>query len=82
MFFSIHIIWFNFFVQITNDLNIVDEIQNDLKNFKLQFDFIFICVPLGSYKNIIVAFENYIKKLNRKLSCDIMSYWPLVILSF
>ena len=37
---------------------------------------------LGSYKNMSVAFENYIKKLNRKLSCDIISYWPLVILSF
>ena len=37
---------------------------------------------LGSYKNMIAADEYYIKKLNRKLSCDIMSYWPLVILSF
>ena len=25
-------------IKISNDLNIVDEIQNDLKNFKLQFD--------------------------------------------
>jgi len=49
-------------IKITNDLNIVDEIQNDLKNFKLQFDFIFICVPLGSYKNIFNKLNNYITK--------------------
>ena len=49
-------------IKITNDLNIVDEIQNDLKNFKLQFDFIFICVPLGSYKNIFIKLNNYVTK--------------------
>ena len=49
-------------IKITNDLNIVDEIQNDLKNFKLQFDFIFICVPLGSYKNIFNKLNNYVTK--------------------
>ena len=49
-------------IKITNDLNIVDEIQNDLKNFKLQFDYIFICVPLGSYKNIFNKLNNYITK--------------------
>ena len=49
-------------IKITNDLNIVDEIQNDLNNFKLQFDFIFICVPLGSYKNIFNKLNNYITK--------------------
>tara|TARA_Y100000996_G_scaffold45914_1_gene31667 strand:+ start:3614 stop:4525 length:912 start_codon:yes stop_codon:yes gene_type:complete len=49
-------------IKITNDLNIVDEIQNDIKNFKLQFDFIFICVPLGSYKNIFNKLNNYITK--------------------
>ena len=37
---------------------------------------------LGSYKNMSVAFENYLKELNRKLSCEIISYWPLVMLSF
>ena len=49
-------------IKITNDLNIVDEIQNDIKNFKLQFDFIFICVPLGSYKNIFNKLNNYVTK--------------------
>ena len=49
-------------IKITNDLNIVDEIQNDLKNFKLQFDFIFICVPLGSYKNIFNKLNNFVTK--------------------
>ena len=49
-------------IKITNDLNIVDEIQNDIKNFKLQFDFIFICVPLGSYKKIFNKLNNYVTK--------------------
>ena len=32
---------------ISKNLHIVDEIENDLKKYKQQFDIIFICTPLG-----------------------------------
>ena len=39
-------------INLTKDLNIVDEIFENLQNFSEQVDLIFICTPLSSYKNI------------------------------
>ena len=33
-------------ISISNDLNLVDAIENDLNKYNQQFDIIFICTPL------------------------------------
>ncbi len=47
-------------VSISKNLKLVDKIENDLKKFKKQFDIIFICTPLSSYKNIFEELNSYI----------------------
>ena len=39
-------------IKKTKDLNIVDDIFEKLNDIVFQFDFIFICTPLSSYKGI------------------------------
>ena len=48
-------------VNLTKDLNIVDEIFENLQNFSEQVDLIFICTPLSSYKNIFKELNTFIK---------------------
>ena len=45
-------------INLTKDLNIVDEIFENLQNFSEQVDLIFICTPLSSYKNKIYLLRN------------------------
>ena len=47
-------------MNISRNLNLVDEIENDLNKYKQQFDIIFICTPLSSYKNIFDQLNTYI----------------------
>ena len=49
-------------INISRNLNLVDEIENDLNQYKDQFDIIFICTPLSSYKNIFDQLNKYITK--------------------
>ena len=44
------------------DLNIFIQGETDLKNFDLQFDLIFICTPLSTYKDIFNSLAKFISK--------------------
>ena len=46
----------------TKDLEIVDDIYEDLDNVFTQFDLIFICSPLSSYKNIFKKLNTFVKE--------------------
>ena len=48
-------------INLTKDLNIVDEIFENLQNFSQQVDLIFICTPLSSYKNIFKELNTFIQ---------------------
>ena len=48
-------------INLTKDLNIVDEIFENLQNFSEQVDLIFICTPLSSYKNIFKELNIFIQ---------------------
>lgn len=48
-------------INLTKDLNIVDEIFENLQNFSEQVDLIFICTPLSSYKNIFKELNTFIQ---------------------
>ncbi len=48
-------------INITKDLNLVDEAYEGLDNISFQFEVIFICTPLSSYKNIFKLLNNFIK---------------------
>ena len=48
-------------INLTKDLNIVDEIFENLQNFSEQVDLIFICTPLSSYKNIFQELNIFIQ---------------------
>ncbi len=47
-------------ISMTKNLQLVDEVESDLYKYKQQFDVIFICTPLSSYKNIFDQLNNYI----------------------
>ncbi|MDA9749034.1 prephenate dehydrogenase/arogenate dehydrogenase family protein [Pelagibacteraceae bacterium] len=49
-------------INVTKKLDIVDEIKDNLNKYNEQFDIIFICSPLSSYKNIFNQLNNYINK--------------------
>ena len=49
-------------ISISNDLNLVDAIENDLNKYNQQFDIIFICTPLSSYKDIFNQLNSYINE--------------------
>ncbi len=46
----------------TKKLKIVDDIYDSLDNISLQFDLIFICSPLSSYKNIFKQLNNFVRE--------------------
>ena len=48
-------------INLTKDLNIVDEIFENFQNFSEQVDLIFICTPLSSYKNIFKELNTFIQ---------------------
>ena len=48
-------------INLTKELNIVDEIFENLQNFSKQVDLIFICTPLSSYKNIFKELNTFIQ---------------------
>ncbi len=49
-------------INITKDLGLVDDIYNSLENISFQFDLIFICTPLSSYKKIFKQLNIFIKE--------------------
>ena len=49
-------------ISVSKKLKLVDEIENDLNKYNQQFDIIFICTPLSSYKNIFNQLNSYITK--------------------
>ncbi len=49
-------------INTTNELKIVDDIKNNLNKFTIQFDIIFICTPLSTYKSIFDQLNNYVKQ--------------------
>ncbi len=48
-------------INLTKDLNIVDEIFENLQNFSEQVDLIFICTPLSSYRNIFKDLNTFVQ---------------------
>ncbi len=49
-------------INLTKKLEIVNEIFESLEDYSDQFDIIFICTPLSSYKNIFKKLNTFIKK--------------------
>ena len=45
-------------ISTAKKLNLADVIEDDLNKFNQQFDIIFICTPLSSYKNISTNFSS------------------------
>ncbi|MDC2979627.1 prephenate dehydrogenase/arogenate dehydrogenase family protein [Pelagibacteraceae bacterium] len=67
-------------INISKDLNLVDAIENNLNKFNQQFDVIFICTPLSSYKNIFNKLNSYITE--KTLVTDVGSTKASVIEDF
>ena len=70
----------NKIINTSKKLNLVDEIENNLNNYKQQFDIIFICTPLSSYKNIFHELNSFVK--NTTLLTDVGSTKSSVINEF
>ena len=49
-------------INMTKELNLVDTINDELNKYNQQFDIIFICTPLSSYKIIFNQLNNHINK--------------------
>ncbi len=49
-------------IELTKDLQIVDNISDNLESLSNDFDIIFICTPLSSYKSIFKKLDSFIKK--------------------
>ena len=49
-------------INIAKDLKIVDEIYENLEDTSNQFDLIFICTPLSSYKNIFKKLNTFVQE--------------------
>ena len=49
-------------INLATQLEIVDEISENLDGISAQFDLIFICTPLGSYKNIFKKLNTFVQK--------------------
>ena len=49
-------------ISTTKELKLVDTIHDDLNKYSQQFDIIFICTPLSSYKIIFNQLNNHINK--------------------
>ena len=70
----------NKIINTSKKLNLVDEIEKNLNNYKQQFDIIFICTPLSSYKNIFHELNSFVK--NTTLLTDVGSTKSSVINEF
>ena len=70
----------NKIINTSKKLNLVDEIEKNLNNYKQQFDIIFICTPLSSYKNIFHELNSFVK--NTTLLTDVGSTKASVISEF
>ena len=44
------------------NLDILSSCKNNIEDFSFQFDLIIICSPLGSYKEIFLLLDNFVKK--------------------
>ena len=49
-------------IKMTKKLNIVEDIYESIDDISFQFDVIFICTPLSSYRNIFKKLNNFIKE--------------------
>jgi len=49
-------------INLTKDLKLVDDIYSSLENTSDQFDLIFICTPLSSYKSIFRKLNTFVKE--------------------
>ncbi len=49
-------------INLTNKLELVDEIHENLETISNQFDLIFICTPLSSYKNIFKSLNTFVQE--------------------
>ncbi len=67
-------------ISISKNLKLVDAIENNLNKYNQQFDIIFICTPLSSYKNIFNQLNNYITE--KTLVTDVGSTKVSVIEDF
>ncbi len=47
-------------ISISKNLNLVDAIESDLNKYNQQFDIIFICTPLSSYRDIFNQLNSYV----------------------
>ena len=67
-------------ISATKELKLVDTIHDDLNKYNQQFDIIFICTPLSSYKIIFNQLNNHINK--KTLVTDVGSTKVSVIEDF
>ena len=49
-------------INLTKDLKLVDKIYDSIEKFSDQFDLIFICTPLSSYKSIFKKLNDFVNK--------------------
>ena len=49
-------------ISISKNLNLVDAIESDLNEYNQQFDIIFICTPLSSYRDIFKQLNSYVNE--------------------
>ena len=49
-------------INISKNLNLVDVIESDLNKYNQQFDIIFICTPLSSYRDIFKQLNSYVNE--------------------
>ena len=49
-------------ISISKNLNLVDAIESDLNKYNQQFDIIFICTPLSSYRDIFKQLNSYVNE--------------------
>ena len=67
-------------ISISKNLNLVDAIESDLNKYNQQFDIIFICTPLSSYRDIFNKLNTYIT--DKTLVTDVGSTKVSVIEDF
>ncbi len=49
-------------INISKNLNLVDAIESDLNKYNQQFDIVFICTPLSSYRDIFKQLNSYVNE--------------------
>ena len=73
-------------ISISKNLNLVDAIESDLNKYNHQFDIIFICTPLSSYRDIFNQLNSYVNETtlvtdvgSTKVSVIAVSYTHLTL---